>query len=74
MTRKWTIPESTDTTRPRLTRMAAGAAMSNDCDAARAAGVRSIGVTWGIHPRARMEHLGFSALIDRPEQLLSLIG
>lgn len=46
----------------------------NDSDAARAAGVRSIGVTWGIHPRARMEHLGFSALIDRPEQLLSLIG
>jgi 2-phosphoglycolate phosphatase len=46
----------------------------NDSDAARAAGVRSIGVTWGIHPRSRMEHLGFSALIDRPEQLRSLIG
>lgn len=46
----------------------------NDSDAARAAGVRSIGVTWGIHPRARMEHLGFGSLIDRPEQLLSLIG
>jgi phosphoglycolate phosphatase len=46
----------------------------NDCDAARAAGVRAIGVTWGIHPRARMERLGFDALIDRPEELLSLIG
>lgn len=46
----------------------------NDSDAARAAGVRSIGVTWGIHPRARMGQLGFSALIDRPEELRSLIG
>lgn len=46
----------------------------NDSDAARAAGVRAIGVTWGVHPRSRMEHLGFSTLIDRPEQLLSLIG
>lgn len=46
----------------------------NDSDAARAAGVRSIGVTWGVHPRSRMEHLGFGALIDRPEELLSLIG
>lgn len=46
----------------------------NDSEAAQAAGVRSVGVTWGIHPRARMERLGFGALVDRPEELLSLIG
>jgi phosphoglycolate phosphatase len=46
----------------------------NDSEAARAAGVRCVGVTWGIHPREKMAGLGFDHLIDRPEELLALIG
>lgn len=44
-----------------------------DCDAARAAGVRSVGVTWGIHPRAEMAGFGFDALVDTTAELLALV-
>ncbi len=36
---------------------------------ARAAGVRAIGVTWGAHPRAELEPLGFDLLVDAPSEL-----
>ena len=32
-------------------------------------GMPVIGVTWGIHPRAEMEAMGFDALVDSAEQL-----
>ena len=41
---------------------------------ARNAGMRSIGVTWGIHPRAEMEGIGFDVLVDRPEDITALIA
>lgn len=45
----------------------------NDSEAARAAGVRCVGVTWGIHPRAKLATLGFDHLIDHPRELIPLI-
>lgn len=46
----------------------------NDSEAAQAAGVRCVGVTWGIHPRAKLAGLGFDHLIDHPRELLTLLG
>ena len=46
----------------------------NDSEAAQAAGVRSVGVTWGIHTRAKLMTLGFDHLIDHPRELLTLLG
>ena len=40
-----------------------------DLRAARAAGMRVIGVTWGTMPRASLEPLGFDRLIDHPDSL-----
>jgi HAD superfamily hydrolase (TIGR01509 family) len=45
----------------------------NDSEAAQAAGVRCVGVSWGIHPRARLATLGFDHLIDHPRELLPLL-
>jgi phosphoglycolate phosphatase len=45
----------------------------NDSEAAQAAGVRCVGVTWGIHPRAKLATLGFDHLIDHPRELIALI-
>lgn len=45
-----------------------------DRDAARGAGMRSVGVTWGIHDRSEMAAMGFDVLIDHPRQVLDLIG
>ena len=45
----------------------------NDSEAAQAAGVHCIGVTWGIHARAKLATLGFDHLIDHPRELLALI-
>lgn len=45
-----------------------------DRDAARGAGMRSVGVTWGIHDRAEMLEMGFDVLIDHPRQVLDLLG
>ena len=44
-----------------------------DCDAAHGAGMRAVGVTWGIHDREEMSVMGFDVLIDRPEELLRLL-
>ena len=45
----------------------------NDSEAAQAAGVRCVGVTWGIHPREKLATLGFDHLIDHPRELLRLV-
>lgn len=44
---------------------------SVDLDTARKAGIRAIGVTWGTHPKAELEPLGFDALADTPNELVS---
>jgi phosphoglycolate phosphatase len=44
-----------------------------DWETARAAGLKAIGVTWGAHPRAELEALGFAALVDEPAQLFALL-
>ena len=44
-----------------------------DARAAAAAGMRSIGVTWGIHPRHEMVDMGFTTLIDHPREVLDLL-
>jgi HAD superfamily hydrolase (TIGR01509 family) len=46
----------------------------NDSDAAQAAGVACVGVSWGIHPRAKLATLGFNHLIDHPRELIALVG
>lgn len=43
-----------------------------DAQAATAAGMRPVGCTWGIHPRAEMDAMGFAVLIDHPRELLGL--
>lgn len=45
-----------------------------DAQAARAAGMRAVGVTWGTHARHDMLGMGFDWLIDHPRELLPLIG
>ncbi len=49
---------------------------SVDALAAHAACMRSVGVTWGIHSRDYMQQLRcpFTALVDRPNELLQLLG
>ncbi len=44
-----------------------------DAQAAHAAGMRAIGVTWGIHGRHEMEAMGFDRLIDHPRELGALL-
>lgn len=44
-----------------------------DCDAAHGAGMRAVGVTWGIHDAAEMSGMGFDVLIDHPRELLRLL-
>ena len=43
-----------------------------DADAAKAAGMRSIGVTWGIHPASEMQAYGFDALVHSAADILHL--
>jgi phosphoglycolate phosphatase len=45
-----------------------------DIDAARANAIRSIGVTWGIGDRAELAAAGADVIIDRPPELLDLLG
>ena len=45
-----------------------------DIDAAHANGLRAIGVTWGIGNAAELGTAGADVIIDRPEQLLELLG
>jgi phosphoglycolate phosphatase len=45
-----------------------------DSGAAAAAGMRSVGVTWGIHRRDEMLAMGFDQLVDSTDQLAALIA
>lgn len=44
-----------------------------DMQTARAAGVRSAGVTWGFRDREELQAAGACYLVDRPEQLIALL-
>lgn len=44
-----------------------------DMQTAAAAGVRSVGVTWGFRARTELLEAGADLLIDRPEELLPLL-
>ena len=44
-----------------------------DRNAGHGAGMRTIGVTWGIHTRSEMLDMGFDVLIDQPAELLALL-
>ncbi len=44
-----------------------------DVPAAHGAGMRIIGVTWGIHARSQMLGMGFDALVDSPRELASVL-
>ncbi len=44
-----------------------------DCDAAHGAGMRAVGVTWGIHNAAEMSAMGFDVLVDHPRDILQLL-
>lgn len=46
---------------------------SFDLEMARRAGVARVGVTWGAHPRERMQAFGPRALVDSFDELFSLI-
>ncbi|MEA3470844.1 MAG: HAD family hydrolase [Thermodesulfobacteriota bacterium] len=43
-----------------------------DMKEAKMAGVRTVGVTWGWHPRERLEKAGADFLLDTPDELLVL--
>ncbi len=45
-----------------------------DVEAARRAGARSVGVTWGFRTRAELEEAGAELIVDRPEELVRLVG
>lgn len=44
-----------------------------DMQTARAAGVRSVGVTWGFRSREELRQAGADVLVDRSEELLRLL-
>ena len=44
-----------------------------DMQTARAAGVKSVGVTWGFRSREELEEGGADAIVDSPEQILELL-
>lgn len=44
-----------------------------DVLAARSAGIRSVGVTWGFRPKEELAAAGADAIIDRPLELLKMI-
>ena len=46
---------------------------SNDTGAARAAGAYAVGVAWGYNDTALLKESGAELVIDRPEELLSLL-
>jgi phosphoglycolate phosphatase len=45
----------------------------SDSLAASAAGITSVGVSWNHHSPTPIESMGFSRIIDHPEELLSLV-
>ncbi len=44
-----------------------------DMQTAAAAGVRSVGVTWGFRDRAELERSGAQRIVDRPAEILGLL-
>ncbi|WP_416995155.1 HAD family hydrolase [Alistipes dispar] len=44
-----------------------------DMETAAAAGVRSVGVTWGFRSRQELVEAGAQHLVDRPEEILALL-
>jgi phosphoglycolate phosphatase len=44
-----------------------------DMQTAANAGVRACGVTWGFRPRTELEQYAPAHIVDRPEEILSLI-
>lgn len=44
-----------------------------DIETARAAGVRSAGVSWGFRARAELEEAGAGRIVDRAEELLGML-
>ena len=44
-----------------------------DCDAAHGAGMRAVGVTWGIHDAEEMAAMGFDVLVGHPREILGLV-
>ena len=47
---------------------------SVDIRTGRAAGVTTVGVTWGFRERAELEEAGADHIIDRPDELLSVLA
>jgi phosphoglycolate phosphatase len=45
-----------------------------DIETAHAAGMRSIGVSWGLRPRSELEGAGAMDIVDRVEQLTALLA
>ena len=45
-----------------------------DMATGRAAGMMTVGVTWGFRDRAELRAHGADTLIDRPDQLVALLG
>ena len=46
----------------------------SDATAAHAAGMRSVGVTWGIHTPAQVRGMGFDWVVERPGEIEGLLG
>ncbi len=46
---------------------------STDMITANAAGVKSVGVTWGYRPRSELEKNGAHCILESPEELLDLV-
>ena len=44
----------------------------SDAGAAHAAGMRSVGVTWGIHTPAQVRAMGFDWVVERPGEIAEL--
>ncbi|MEG2276411.1 MAG: HAD family hydrolase [Odoribacter sp.] len=45
-----------------------------DMQTARNSNIPSIGVTWGFRPRRELEENGAGQIIDRPQEIISLLG
>ena len=44
-----------------------------DMQTAAAAGVHSVGVTWGFRPRAELEANGAWRIVDRAEEIVAMV-
>ena len=59
--------------RPWFPHVECGDGKVSDMDTARAAGVRSVGVTWGFRDRAELYEHGADHVVDRPGEILELL-